>query len=246
MITNAQFNEFWHEFSIKFPAAREYVEKQPIPSGFLDGIYQSVACFDLDTLKDLIRRMLIGEIEPIPNTDLGHIGNQIRSRCRRILDERRAKEPQDWQKWSAVEVIQSDSKLSWMMACAQAADRLLGDRATGKASDFNTPNSVRAARGSYCAAIIMADTHTATEERDCLQAFSHDGLSWAQIQAEAKRQPVTIETKEVDDEEEVTVDDVRPRTQTKAAWSDERYREEVLREPPRPVAPVPVGLRRMV
>jgi hypothetical protein len=76
----------------------------------------------------------------------------------------------------------------------------------------------------------MADTHTATEERDCLQAFSNDGLSWAQIQAEAKRQPVTIETKEVDDEEEVTVDDVRPRTQTKTSWSDERYREEVLRD----------------
>lgn len=213
MLTQAQFNQFWTDFAAKFPACKEYIAKLELSKAFLDGVYQGVAAFDLDILTDLTKRMLTGEIDAIPNTQLGHIGGELRIRCRQLLELRRKaqpKETQEWQRWSPTKMLAEDPTMARMLQCAKAVDRLLGRDKLEFARDctaYAMEGSVRAnngeyrcyptdhsvdAKDAYDAAIIMADKHTPDEERQCLAAFSRAGLTWEQIQEEARHIPTHL------------------------------------------------------
>lgn len=97
MITKAQWNRWWSDFSQRYPTVRDYAARQDSPEKLLDGWYQSMAAFDAETLGQVTKMMLAGDLEEIPNTELGHFGAEIRARARRVNEIRRDAEPQDWE-----------------------------------------------------------------------------------------------------------------------------------------------------
>lgn len=98
MLTQAQFNQFWIEFSRSFPAAADYVNKLAAPREYLQAICKSLEAFDHQTLRECLEYMLSGRLEPIPNTQLGQIGHELRLRCREVNEIHRRQSAQDWQK----------------------------------------------------------------------------------------------------------------------------------------------------
>lgn len=195
MLSEADFRAWFADFRARFPAVREYVGRQTESKRLLDTWHQVLAAFEAQTLAAVTAAILAGELDPVPNTQLGQFGHEIRQRCRQWLDLHRAAAPQDWHETAKplpVSQMLQEPKMRHMLACARAADRLTGgDDCASDASRYAKHGSVYPDAGSYEAAIVMADDHSEAEERACLATFARDGVTWQQIQDEARRDRMT-------------------------------------------------------
>lgn len=187
MLTRNEFDRWFDDYRARFPSVAEYVRKQSLPSTLLDTWYANLAAFDAMLLGEVTGAIVAGDTEPIPNVHLGTFGAEIRGRCRQILDRRRRRD--DW-KEPLRETYQPlmDANMSDMMYCGLAVDDLLGIGSADEARLFRDPGSVSPDHpqcGAYCAAIILADEHSAWEETRCLAKLAEHGLTWEQVRARA-------------------------------------------------------------
>ena len=191
MLTLSEFKDWLGDYRTRFPAVREYVAKQPQSSRLIDTWHQVLVAFEAQTLAAVTAAILAGELDPVPNTQLGQFGHEIRQRCRQYLDLHRGSQPQDWHETAKplpVSQMLQEPKMRHMLACARAADRLTGsDDGASDASRYAKHGSVYPDAGSYEAAVVMADDHSEAEERACLATFAREGVTWQQIQDEARR-----------------------------------------------------------
>jgi hypothetical protein len=253
MLTRSEFIQWFDDYKARFPAVGDYMGKQDLPMVLLDTWHQSIVAFDPDVLGAVTRSILDGQFEPVANVSLGTFGAEIRKLCRQVLDNRRNREhSQEWQRPSGspyVPMIQG--KMRDMLQAGLAVNRLLGD----KAGDFRHTDDVHwdhPTAGSYCAAIILADDHTAYEEEQCLATLARDGLTWAQIQEAAgtlDNSPTGKETTHGQSEYTTTLPPTMGDLCTRSAEAtrcEELDRAKVSRRAPRPDAPRPVRPRSVV
>ena len=184
MLTRDDFNAWFQRFKGRFPAVGEYAGRQIDPKELLNGWHNTLMGFTYATLDDVTEGIQSGELEPVDNRQLGQFALEIRKRALELNEKLR--KPQEWKRVPLYGTILKQPKMAWMLRCAMAADKLLGVTTAAGVQKYSRPGSVRAEDGSYDAAIIMADDHTAAEERMCLETFGLVGLSWDQIQAEAQ------------------------------------------------------------
>ena len=200
MLTAAEFNTWFSDYRVRFPAVGEYLDRQPIPSKLLDTWYQCVAAFDTDILEHVTRGILNGDADPVPNVQLGQFGNEIRKLCRAVLGKRREQDHrQEWKRETGKPYQPLfRGQLVDMYRCAEAVHQLIGDEAAE--SDCGSEGSWdEAPMTPSRAAIVLADDHSAKEERQCLAVLGSVGLLWQQVQDTAARVGVFLQ--EVEDGE---------------------------------------------
>jgi hypothetical protein len=182
----AEFTKWFKDFSSRYPSVAEYSSRQGNSKLLLDTWHKTLAAFAIETLYEVTAGIISGEFDPIPNTALGQFAHEIRMRAKVVVERQRRGEPQEWEQIPLLGTMLKEPKMVWMLKCAKAADKLLGVTTAAGYKKYAQPGSVRAEDGSYDAAIIMADDHTAAEERMCLETFARDGLTWDQIQEVAR------------------------------------------------------------
>jgi hypothetical protein len=189
MLTGNEFVAWFDDYKSRFPAVGDYVGRQELPAVLLDTWHQNLAAFDSDVLGAVTRAILDGSMEPVANVSLGTFGAEVRKLCRQVLDARRERDHrQEWHRPTGKPYVPMlQGKMLEMFQAGLAVNRLLGD----KAGTFVHTDDVHwdhPAAGAYCAAIILADDHTAYEEEQCVAALRTAGLEWDTVR-QAARQP---------------------------------------------------------
>jgi hypothetical protein len=192
MTTKSDFNSWFQDFSARFPSVAEYLSRQANSKLLVDTWHKTLIAFTKDTLAAVTTGIIAGEFEPVPNTALGQFAHEIRTRAKVVVERTRRGEPQEWTQIPLLGTMLAEPKMARSMKCAKAVDRLLGNATSAGYRKYTRPGSVHAEDGSYDAAIIMADDHTAAEERMCLETFAQDGLTWEKIQQEAGNSPASV------------------------------------------------------
>lgn len=193
MLSLTDFNEWFADYRSKWPAVADYLRRQENAAALRDGWHQTLVAFDRLTLDRVTVAILQGQMEPVENVKLGTFANEIRQRCRLLLDqERRARERQ-----KVVATARSQRKqfsplrqgnMVHMVACGIAADQLTAE-ATGEPVDtacvrYSRPHSVTPDI-PHDAAVVLADDHTDCEETEAHATLAAVGLTWEQVEARA-------------------------------------------------------------
>lgn len=193
MLTASEFADWFADYRGRFPAVGDYVDRQELPAKLLDTWHHNLAAFDTDVLAAVTNGIVAGDWEPVANVSLGTFGSEVRKLCREVLEaRRRTGRRQEWQQHQAAEPLLDGSAIDGVYA-GLAVDALLEER-TGQKPDardaftftehgschWDHPNC-----GAYCAAIILADDHTAYEEEQCLKTLASHGLTWDEVRQRA-------------------------------------------------------------
>lgn len=190
MLTASEFADWFADYRSRFPAVGDYVDRVDCPAKVLDTWHANVSAFDVDILRAVTAAILKGDFEPVANVQLGMFGAEVRKLCRQVLDARREKDRrEEWRrpKGDRYEPLIDGAMLD-MQYAGLAVDDLLGTGSASEARLFSTPHSVSPDHpecGAYCAAIILADDHTALEDQRCRAKLAEHGLTWEQVQARA-------------------------------------------------------------
>jgi hypothetical protein len=186
MLTASEFAKWFVDYRLRFPAVGDYVDRQELPSKLLDNWHQSLSAFDSDVLEAVTDGIVAGRWEPVENVKLGVFGAEIRRLCREVLDARRdGQHRHEWQTTAGGRYTPlMDGRMVDMFCAAEAVRVLVGN---DKCGDIRHGDDVHADRGPLCAAIILADDHTAYEAEQCRTKLAEFGLTWEQVQQLATR-----------------------------------------------------------
>jgi len=190
-----EFNAWMGDFGRRYPAVAEYVKRRELPDQrlLLDTWHQTLSAFDRETLDAVTAGIISGDLDPVPNVALGTFAEEIRQRCRRVLDkQRRETRPEPQQREPIL-----DGNMVMAIACGQAALELLDEMGTPCVIDadyFRLAESVQP-KIPFCAAIILADDHTEEEARIARQTLDEHGIPWEHVlqRVSAATKPVVQE-----------------------------------------------------
>ena len=183
MATASEFGDWYDDYAARWPAVADYAERHA-DERLLDTWQQTLAAFDVGTLEAVTAGIIAGKIEPVDNFKLGTFADEIRRRCRAMLDEQR-RESDRWtaDKASPFTPVQ-DCDIVQSLLCGIACDQLLSE-ATGDPVDTDCRRFAAAGGMStsvpYDAAIILADSHTKHEEAECMRTLAGVGITWGAI-----------------------------------------------------------------
>lgn len=200
MLTRSEFDAWFDDYRGRFPAVNDYLARQPTMGLVLETWYASVSAFDGEILASVTESVISGDFDPVPNVQLGQFGNEIRKLCRAVLGKRREQDHrQEWKRETGKPYQPLfRGQLVDMYRCAEAVHQLIRDEAAE--SDCGSEGSWNEAPMTPSrAAIVLADDHSANEERQCLAVLESVGLSWQQVQDTAARVGVFLQ--EVEDGE---------------------------------------------
>jgi hypothetical protein len=193
MLTRADFDQWFNDYAARWPAVRDYANRQPTLEALLDNWHASLAAFDLGDLEALTAAIVAGDFDPVENCKLGTFSNEIRRMGREMRYRRRDAEHQQEQR-KAVEAkpfnpLNTGSMVSMYHACCAVYELLPG-----------------ADQDVIDAAICLADDHSAYERDRSLLALEGAGLTWDQVREVAERlrraggRPLVPSAKEVESE----------------------------------------------
>lgn len=168
MLTRADFDQWFNDYAARWPAVRDYANRQPTLEALLDNWHASLAAFDLETLEAVTAGIVAGDFEPVENVKLGVFSSEIRRMGREIRYRRREAEDRRKQKTSGkakpFTPLVSGSMTDMYHACCAVYEL-----APGCDQDV------------IDAAICLADDHTDAEAERAMLAIEGAGLTWASI-----------------------------------------------------------------
>jgi hypothetical protein len=187
----SEFKAWFTDYGARFPAVGDYAAKHDRQGMLLQSWCETLTAFDADTLRAVTRETIAGKLLPVDNFKLGTFADEIRQRCRMVLDwRRRDRDMQQLQTMPARDPIGSDERTAHMLLCGVACDRILSER-TGQPldSDMRRYRSAYGVRPDipYDAAIILADQHTEMEQREALATLERAGITFDEITQRAAR-----------------------------------------------------------
>ena len=174
MLTRADFDQWFNDYAARWPAVRDYANRQPTLEALLDNWHASLAAFDLETLEAVTAGIVAGDFEPVENVKLGVFSSEIHRMGREIRYRRREAEDRRKQK-TAGKAKPFTPLVSGSMQDMYHACCAVYQLAPGCDQDV------------IDAGIALADDHTQAEADRAVMALEGAGLTWEKVQEVAVR-----------------------------------------------------------
>lgn len=198
-MTSDEYNKWVADFVKRYPAVGEYVKKRPLPDQKVlhDTWHRTLSAYPPEILWGVTDAMISGHVDPVANVDLGQFGEQIRQRCRQVLELERKKrrpKPADDKPFQPL----AGGNMSAMLRCLKAAEAM--QIAAGRDSTIE----VRVTPWHWSGAvIILADDHSEGEAATAHATLRSEGLDWAEVRRRAAEMGEVPILRGVEDEEVV-------------------------------------------
>ena len=191
MATLIEFKEWFKDFGSRFPAVRDYAAKHNEGGVLLQSWCETLQAFTAKTLADVTRAIVSGKLPPVENVKLGTFADEIRQRCRSVVEwERQARQQESLSAsprrsaWKGQ--CTSQDMLVHGVACDQLLSELTSQPIDASVKRYRSKHGVRPDI-PYDAAIILADEHTDEEHKEAMATLQRHGLTWDAICKRAEK-----------------------------------------------------------
>jgi hypothetical protein len=181
-VERSEFDAWFTDFGLRYPAVAEYLKKRPEEDRpvLLDTWHKTLLPYPLDVCQEVTWSIISGKLDPVANVDLGQFGDQVRRRCREVMETRRQADRRKSKAEDPPAAPLVDGNMPSMLRHLKAAEALM----TELGQDATIEERVTPWHWSG-AAIILADDHTAGEAADALATLEAAGLDWPTVQCRA-------------------------------------------------------------
>jgi hypothetical protein len=181
-----QYNTWVADFAMRYPAMGDYVKRRPLNDQKVlhDTWFRTLEPYMEETLRAVTDSIIKGKLQPVANVDLGQFGEQIRNRCRELLDQERSlrkrRDLLDQASRGAVDPLK-DGNNRWMYCCLQAAIQIRWE------DDKSQEIEVKVSPWNWSGAVvILADNPKPNDREVALKTLESEGMRWEDIVERAK------------------------------------------------------------